>query len=138
MIDLVCPGRYPALEILDPFESSLLEHPVGLSAAATHLAVHDDVVLAVQLIHPRRELTEWDELRAVRFEITDLPFVQVAHVDDGERLAAIQFCLQIGDGDFPVSRFGRLLLGWSDATELIVIDLWPIAVWVVPHPSSRE
>ncbi len=36
VIDLVGPGRYPALQVLDSFKSSLLKHPVGIRAAATH------------------------------------------------------------------------------------------------------
>jgi hypothetical protein len=79
-IDLVCPGRFPTLEILDSFKSTLLEHPVGVSTVATHLAVHDNVVLAVQPRHPRRELAQGDELRTVGFEIANPPFVRVAHV----------------------------------------------------------
>jgi hypothetical protein len=35
-MDLIGPGRYPALQVLDPFKSSLLKHPIGIRAAATY------------------------------------------------------------------------------------------------------
>ena len=82
---------------------------MGLDAAATHFAVHDDLILAVLCLHPRRELAEGNEFRAEGFEIANLPFVRVTHIDERQRFAAIQLLLETADRDFPARRLCCLL-----------------------------
>src|SRR5713101_1279701 len=121
MIDLIGLYEDAAFEVFDLRIPGLLQYLVRLRTASAHLAMHDDVVRRADVIEAVWEFAEWDETRAVAGEIGDLPFIRLTHVNNGDVLLVIEFVLQLGWRDLPVSDYfcGRCR---CDAAELIVIN----------------
>ena len=104
-INLIGPCENAAFEVLDLRIPSLLQDLVRLRTAAAHLAMHDDVIRRADFIEAVWEFAEWNETRAVAGEIGDLPFVRLTHVDNRDVLPMIEFVLQLGGRDLPVSGY---------------------------------
>jgi hypothetical protein len=121
VINLIGPCEDTAFEVFDLRIPGVLQDLVRLRTAAAYLAMHDDVLRWAEVIEAVWELAEWDETRAVAGEIGDLPFMRLAHVNNSDVLLVIEFVLQLGWRDFPVSDSfcGRCQ---CDAAELIVIN----------------
>ena len=104
LIDLICPGSDPALEIPDPGVAGILERFVRLGASATHLAVQNNVLLLTYLRQPVLDLRERNETRTIFFKVGYLPLVRFPHINNRQLVSAIQPLLQIRNRDFPIIR----------------------------------
>src|SRR4026208_1167652 len=91
-IHLVDPVENSTPEVLDPLETDRLQKFRRLRAAATHLAVRDDVFVSWQLSVATRELSEGNQ-HGPR-NTADLILVGLAHIEDEHVVACVKALLQ--------------------------------------------
>src|SRR6266540_3002154 len=112
-------GGDAAAEVLGGREAGLLEQRERLGRADAGLAVDHHPLRLRQLGEPARQLAQGDQLRAR--DTVDLPLGRLAHVDQADRLAAVEQLLQLGRRQRRARRRGLGLVGDHPA-ELLVVD----------------
>ena len=80
--------------------------------------MRDDLARAIQLIHPPREVAEWDEMSA---DVADLILMRLAHVENVKIVAAIEAGLKIARRNFRNGclRRGRFLAAYSAKLSIV-------------------
>src|SRR5215213_268946 len=118
-VDLLAPGCDAALDVVDVLEALVLQELDGPCAAASGLAVNDEVLVLIQLSQTLRKLAKGYEPHA---DVGDLVLVRLAHVENVDVLVIVQLALELFDRDLrhAVLLFGRI--GLRDAAELLVVD----------------
>ena len=110
----VAPGQDAALHVAGS-ESVLLEQVYGFRAAHAAFAVGYDFDRRIQVVEAFWQLTERNQLRSG--DAADLVFVRLAHVDEDEVVAAIDFRFHLNRIDVA---FRCHLLQYT--AKLLVID----------------
>src|SRR3954465_4214830 len=118
-VNLLRPGGDAAGEVAYFFEPGLAEEIHGFRAAASHLAVGNDLTRGIKFADALRKIAERDEISA---EIGDLIFVGLADVEHEEIFAGIETALQLFGSNVIRVRSGLLVCGGGNAAELLVVD----------------
>ena len=122
-VDLVRPVQDAPLQVLHVRVALLPQERRRLRAAAAHLAVHDDFLVARNLVHPLRHFAERNERRPR--DLPNLVLVGLAHVEQEEVFLRVDLPLELGHVrlGFVVRSIHRHLRRCGrDAAELFVVN----------------
>src|SRR5665213_3899931 len=97
-VDLIAPGGDAAEHVLHMLEALRAKEIRRLGAAAAHFAMDHNLGLWVEFADALGHVVQRDQLRAR--DLRNLIFVRLAHVDELELVAAVEFCLQRDSVDF--------------------------------------
>src|SRR5580704_2100983 len=120
-IDAICPGQYPASQIVHLLEACLLEEGHCFGAPHAGAAVGHDLAAGIEFVHALGQITQRDQ---VPVDVADLILMRLTHVEHEKILARIQTPLELFDLYFGNACFHWFLLALfftANSTKLVVV-----------------
>src|SRR5260370_12669839 len=96
-INLIGPSEDAAFQVENLAKARLSQEVHGFGGTLSAAAVRDDLAARIESVDPPSERPKWKQMP---LEVTDLVFVELAHIEHEEIISAVEPGLEVARGDF--------------------------------------